>query len=79
MAASFVGKEEHLDKSPFDLSGGENEGCNCRCYGNGAKALTLDEPTSGLDLRRDTILGMIKSIGRTPAARSLSYRIAWKM
>lgn len=63
-AAQFTGvKKEHLEKSPFDLSGGEKR----RVAIAGVMAmepevLILDEPTAGLDPRgRDQILEMIRS------------------
>ena len=54
-AAAFVGlKEELLDKSPFELSGGEKRRAAI------AGVLILDEPTAGLDPRgRDMILEQI--------------------
>ncbi|NLN81695.1 MAG: energy-coupling factor transporter ATPase [Clostridiales bacterium] len=62
-AAKFVGlREELLQKSPFELSGGEKR----RVAIAGVMAmqpqvLILDEPTAGLDPKgRDTILGQIK-------------------
>ena len=62
-AAAYVGLDESLlDKSPFDLSGGEKR----RAAIAGVMAmepeiLILDEPTAGLDPRgRDTILSLIK-------------------
>jgi len=62
-AAAYVGLEEaHLDKSPFDLSGGEKR----RAAIAGVMAmepeiLILDEPTAGLDPRgRERILALIK-------------------
>ncbi len=62
-AAEFVGlKEEHLKKSPFDLSGGEKR----RAAIAGVMAmepmvLILDEPTAGLDPHgRDLILNLVK-------------------
>lgn len=61
-AAEFVGlKKEHLDKSPFDLSGGEKR----RAAIAGVMAmepeiLVLDEPTAGLDpIGRETVLSFI--------------------
>ncbi len=62
-AADFVGlREEHLEKSPFDLSGGEKR----RVAIAGVMAmepevLILDEPTAGLDPRgRAKILDLVK-------------------
>ncbi len=62
-AAEFVGlKEEHLKKSPFDLSGGEKR----RAAIAGVMAmepmvLIMDEPTAGLDPHgRDLILNLIR-------------------
>ena len=63
-AAKIVGlPEELLDKSPFDISGGQKR----RCAIAGVMAmrpevLILDEPTAGLDPRgRDAVFGMIRS------------------
>lgn len=63
-SARFVGlREELLDKSPFDLSGGEKR----RVAIAGVLAmepdvLILDEPTAGLDPQgRDLILGQIRA------------------
>lgn len=63
-AARIVGfSDELLDKSPFDLSGGQKR----RCAIAGVMAmlpevLILDEPTAGLDPRgRDDIFRMIRS------------------
>lgn len=62
-AIHFVGlSESYLDKSPFDLSGGEKR----RVAIAGVMAmepqiLILDEPCAGLDPKgRDTVLGLIK-------------------
>ncbi len=62
-AAEFVGlKEEHLQKSPFDLSGGEKRrAAIAGVMAMEPKVLILDEPTAGLDPHgRDRILNMIK-------------------
>lgn len=67
MAASFVGlREEHLSKSPFDLSGGEKRrAAIAGVMAMSPKVLILDEPTSGLDPKgRDKILGMIKEYSK---------------
>jgi energy-coupling factor transport system ATP-binding protein len=62
-AAEFVGlKESLLDKSPFDLSGGEKRrAAIAGVIAMEPKVLILDEPTAGLDPRgRDRILNQIK-------------------
>ncbi len=61
-AAQFVGlREEQLNKSPFDLSGGEKRrAAIAGVMAMEPEVLILDEPTAGLDPRgRDTVLGMI--------------------
>ena len=61
-AAAFVGlKEELLDKSPFELSGGEKRrAANAGVMAMEPRVLILDEPTAGLDPRgRDMILEQI--------------------
>ena len=61
-AADYVGlKRELLDKSPFDLSGGEKRrAAIAGVIAMEPKVLILDEPTAGLDPRgRDKILQMI--------------------
>jgi len=62
-AAEYVGLPESLlDKSPFDLSGGEKRRVAIAgVMAMEPKVLILDEPTAGLDPRgRDQILGLIK-------------------
>lgn len=63
-AAAFVGlKPELLEKSPFDLSGGEKRrAAIAGVIAMEPQVLILDEPTAGLDPSgRDKILGMIKN------------------
>ena len=63
-AAAYVGlKKELLEKSPFDLSGGEKRrAAIAGVIAMQPKVLVLDEPTAGLDpIGRDTILDMIKN------------------
>lgn len=62
-AAEFTGvTDEMLEKSPFDLSGGEKRRVAIAgVMAMEPKILILDEPTSGLDPKgRDTILNLIK-------------------
>lgn len=64
MAAEYVGlKKELLEKSPFDLSGGEKRrAAIAGVIAMQPKVLILDEPTAGLDpIGRDTILDLIKN------------------
>lgn len=64
LAADYVGlKRELLEKSPFDLSGGEKRrAAIAGVIAMQPKVLILDEPTAGLDPKgRDKILDMIKS------------------
>ena len=63
-ACDYVGlKRELLDKSPFDLSGGEKRrAAIAGVIAMEPKVLILDEPTAGLDPKgRDVILEMIRS------------------
>lgn len=64
LAAEYVGLPKSLlDKSPFDLSGGEKRrAAIAGVIAMQPKVLILDEPTAGLDPRgRDKILEMIKA------------------
>ena len=61
-AAEFVGlKKEHLEKSPFDLSGGEKRrAAIAGVMAMEPEVLVLDEPTAGLDpVGRETVLNFI--------------------
>ena len=63
-AAENMGiREELLERSPFDLSGGEKRrAAIAGVIAMQPKVLILDEPTAGLDpIGRDTILDMIKN------------------
>lgn len=63
-AAEFVGlSEEHLKKSPFDLSGGEKRrAAIAGVMAMEPKVLILDEPTAGLDPRgREVILSLVRT------------------
>lgn len=71
-AAQFVGlREEYLDKSPFELSGGQKRRVAIAgVIAMEPEVLILDEPTAGLDPHgRDKILSQIdwyhKNTGRT--------------
>lgn len=63
-AAEFVGlKEKHLDKSPFDLSGGQKRRVAIAgVIAMKPEVLILDEPAAGLDPKgREKILTQIKN------------------
>lgn len=63
-AAMYVGlKREHMDKSPFDLSGGEKRrAAIAGVMAMEPEVLILDEPTAGLDPHgRDKILSLISN------------------
>ena len=67
-AAAYVGLSEALlDKSPFDLSGGEKRrAAIAGVMAMEPQVLILDEPTAGLDPRgREQILSMIQEYRRT--------------
>lgn len=70
-AAAFVGvPEEHLEKSPFDLSGGQKRRVAIAgVIAMEPRVLVLDEPTAGLDPRgRDDILARIQDYHRAKHA-----------
>lgn len=63
-AVEYVGLDKsYLEKSPFDLSGGEKRrAAIAGVIAMQPKVLILDEPTAGLDpIGRDTILDLIKN------------------
>lgn len=67
-AAGFVGlREDHLKKSPFELSGGQKRrAAIAGVIAMEPKVLILDEPTAGLDPKgRDRILAQIKQYHET--------------
>lgn len=70
-AVSFVGlREELLDKSPFELSGGQKRRVAIAgVIAMEPKVLVLDEPTAGLDPQgRDAILAQIQMYHRARGA-----------
>ena len=63
-AAMYVGlRKEHMEKSPFDLSGGEKRrAAIAGVMAMEPEVLILDEPTAGLDPKgRDVILSLVKN------------------
>ena len=67
-AAAYVGlPEELLEKSPFDLSGGEKRrAAIAGVMAMEPQVLILDEPTAGLDPRgREQILAMVREYQRS--------------
>ena len=73
-AAQYVGlKKELLDKSPFDLSGGEKRrAAIAGVMAMNPKILILDEPTAGLDPKgRQDILDMIVDYKRSTGSTVL--------
>ncbi|HBL41186.1 MAG TPA: energy-coupling factor transporter ATPase, partial [Ruminococcaceae bacterium] len=73
-AADFVGlSRELLEKSPFDLSGGEKRrAAIAGVMAMKPKILVLDEPTAGLDPRgKESILNMILNYKRATGATVL--------
>ena len=67
-AAAYVGlSEDLLDKSPFDLSGGEKRrAAIAGVMAMEPQVLILDEPTAGLDPRgREQVLAMIRDYQRS--------------
>lgn len=68
IAAEMIGlKKEYLDKSPFELSGGEKRRVAIAgVLAMEPEVLVLDEPTAGLDpAGRDELLALIKKLNDT--------------
>ena len=67
---SKVGMNDHINKFPFELSGGEQQRCAIvRALSNNAPILLADEPTGNLDSKNAAIiidlLGSLKKEGKT--------------
>ena len=80
-AAHFTGlKEELLEKSPFELSGGEKRrAAIAGVIAMDPEVLILDEPTAGLDPRgRDVLLAQSPSTTRPGATRCCWCPTAWR-
>ena len=70
-AAALVGlTDEQLEKSPFDLSGGQKRrAAIAGVMAMRPEVLVLDEPAAGLDPRgRDVILGAVRDYGKQTGA-----------
>lgn len=81
-AADLVGlKRTLLEKSPFDLSGGEKRrAAIAGVIAMRPKVLILDEPTAGLDPSgRAMILDMIRKYNKKPGQQSFSSLTIWRM
>lgn len=81
-AAAFVGlSDELLEKSPFELSGGQKRRVAIAgVMAMHPRVLVLDEPAAGLDPEgRDTILSQIKDYHKKPASRFCWSATRWKI
>lgn len=81
-AAEFVGlSEEHLKKSPFDLSGGEKRrAAIAGVMAMEPEVLILDEPTAGLDRAEERSFSRLSAlIASRRGAPLSSFPTAWRM
>lgn len=79
-AAEIVGlTAQELDKSPFDLSGGQKRrAAIAGVMAMRPEVLVLDEPAAGLDPRgRDIILGAVRDYGKKTGATVICFLFLW--
>ena len=81
-AADFVGMDHNLlEKSPFELSGGEKRrAAIAGVIAMDPDVLILDEPTAGLDpMGREMILGQIMEYPRSGTIPLCWFPTAWRI